>query len=105
MGLRVLRGFDGKHLYQYVFDPYKNIRLTRNFYDTRGIRHNAQGFRRDEDTPREKPEGTYRIFLMGGSTGYGLHSLSRYGAREYPVIRNDEKISSSPMSARPIEIS
>jgi len=29
---------------------------------------------------------------MGGSTGYGLRSLSRYGQDLYPVIRNDETI-------------
>jgi len=90
--LRMFRGYDGVHLMNYEFDPYKNIRLTPNFRDTRGIQHNAEGFRRSEDTPREKPPGTYRIFLMGGSTGYGLQSLSRYGERKYPVIRNDETI-------------
>src|SRR5210317_541638 len=78
--LRAYRGYDGQHLMNYDFDPYKNIRLTPNFVDTRGIEHNAQGFRRSEDTPRVKPKGTYRIFLMGGSTGYGLRSLSQYGA-------------------------
>ncbi|HXJ34718.1 MAG TPA: hypothetical protein VMS22_11860 [Candidatus Eisenbacteria bacterium] len=90
--LRLFRGYDGEHLMNYEFDPYKSIRLTPNFRDTRGIAHNAQGFRRSEDTPREKPPGTYRIFLMGGSTGYGLQSLSRFGVAKYPVIRNDETI-------------
>src|SRR4030095_7896041 len=45
--LRLTNGYDGEHLYQYVFDPYKNILPAPNFVDTRGIRHNAQGFRRD----------------------------------------------------------
>src|SRR5262249_23593530 len=54
--------------------------------------HNAEGFRRDADTPKEKAPGVYRIFIMGGSTAYGLGSLSRYGQEKYAVIRNDETI-------------
>jgi len=76
----------------YQFDDYKNIRLTPNYHNARGIHHNAQGFRRDQDTPMEKEPDTYRIFIMGGSTAYGLHSLSSYGKEKYSVIRNDETI-------------
>jgi len=90
--LRAFQGYDGKHLLTYQFDAYKNIRLTRNYQDTRGIFHNTQGFRRKEDTPRNKGPGTYRIFIMGGSTAYGLRSLSKYGQNKYSVIRNDETI-------------
>lgn len=90
--LRAFEGYDGEHLMNYRFDPYKNIALTPGYRDTRGIQHNAQGFRRDEETPLEKPEGVLRVFLMGGSTGYGLHSLSNAGRDLYPVIRNDETI-------------
>jgi lysophospholipase L1-like esterase len=39
-----------------------------------------------------KPDGVYRIFIMGGSTAYGLQSMSRYGQAKYSVIRNDETI-------------
>ena len=90
--LRAFQGYDGEHLLNYRFDPYKNIALTPGYRDTRGITHNAQGFRRDEDTPLAKPEGTLRVFLMGGSTGYGLRSLSQHAGHVYPVIRNDETI-------------
>src|SRR5262245_57610505 len=76
--LRAFRGYDGVHLLSIEFDPYKNHRLTPNFDDTRGVHHNAQGFRRNDDTPLVKPAGTVRIFLMGGSTGYGLASLSKF---------------------------
>ncbi|MDE3041008.1 MAG: hypothetical protein KGJ82_10600 [Nitrospirota bacterium] len=76
----------------YEFDDYKNIRPSPGYTDTRGIYHNAQGFRRKDDTPKEKAENTYRIFIMGGSTGYGLGSLSPYGKDKYGVIRNDETI-------------
>src|SRR5262249_1580542 len=88
--LRAVEGDDGVHLMNYEFDDYKDIRLTPNYENTRGIFHNAQGFRRKQNTPQEKPEGTYRIFIMGGSTAYGLGSLSRYGQEKYSIIRNDE---------------
>lgn len=90
--LRAFEGYDGVHLMNYEFDPYKNIALVPGYRDTRGIQHNAQGFRRSEDTPLEKPPGVLRVFLMGGSTGYGLRSLSQYAQDVYPVIRNDETI-------------
>lgn len=90
--LRVFEGYDGRHLMNYEFDDYKNIRLSPGYTDTRGAYHNAQGFRRNDDTPKEKSENTYRIFIMGGSTGYGLGSQSRYGKDKYGLIRNDETI-------------
>jgi hypothetical protein len=45
-----------------------------------------------EDVSATKPSGTYRIFLMGGSTGYGLGSLSPKGYLKYPVLKNTETI-------------
>lgn len=90
--LRVFEGYDGRHLMNYEFDDYKNIRPSPGYTNTRGIYHNAQGFRRKDDTPKEKSENTYRIFIMGGSTGYGLGSQSQYGKDKYGLIRNDETI-------------
>ncbi len=90
--LKRFRGYDGDHLYQYEFDPYKNLLPTRNFADTRGIQHNAQGFRRSSNVSREKPEGTYRIFLMGASTAYGLGGLWSHIQRDYAVLDNSETI-------------
>ena len=90
--LRIFEGYDGQHLMNYQFDDYKNVRLTPNYHNSRGIHHNAQGFRRTEDTPKNKGTDIYRIFIMGGSTAYGLRSLSAYGQEKYPVIRNDETI-------------
>ncbi|HWA59387.1 MAG TPA: hypothetical protein VG692_19190 [Gemmatimonadales bacterium] len=90
--LRVTRGYDGKHLYQYDFDPYKNILPAPNYVDTRGIRHNSQGFRRDTEVSREKPAGTYRIFLMGASTAYGLGGLWPHLQKTYAVLKNSETI-------------
>lgn len=90
--LRVFDGYDGEHLLTYEFDEYKNIRPTPNYHNDKGIHHNIQGFREDVDTPRERGANTYRIFIMGGSTAYGLQSMSRYGQTKYSVIRNDETI-------------
>ncbi len=90
--LRTSRGYDGEHLMNYQFDPYKIIQLTPGFVDERGVYHNAQGFRRQLDTPQKKPADVLRVFLMGGSTAYGLQSLSRLGREKYPVIRNNQTI-------------
>jgi hypothetical protein len=90
--LRVTRGYDGEHLYQFEFDPYKNILPAPNYVDTRGIRHNSVGFRRSSDVSVAKPEGTYRIFLMGASTAYGLGGLWPHIDNAYPVLDNSETI-------------
>ncbi len=45
------------------------------------IQHNAQGFRREGDVAEEKPPGTVRIFLLGGSAAYGCEGL-------YPEIED-----------------
>jgi lysophospholipase L1-like esterase len=90
--LRAFAGYDGRHLMSYQFDDYKNIQLTPGYRNTRGVLHNRQGFRRSSETARVKPEGVYRIFVMGGSTAYGLQSLSRFGQEKYGVLRNDETI-------------
>src|SRR5262245_16742822 len=81
--LRLIEGYDGTHLISYEFDDYKNIRPTPRYHNAKGIHHNAQGFRRDHDTLKEKPQDTYRIFLMGGSTAYGLGSLSKHCQEKY----------------------
>lgn len=92
--LRVTRGYDGSHLYEFDFDPYKNILPARNYVDVRGVRHNSQGFRRDSVVSKAKPEGTYRIFLMGGSTAYGIGGLWKHLQRDFAVIDNSETIDS-----------
>jgi len=90
--LRETRGYDGEHLYQFVFDPYKNILPSPNYVDTRGIRHNSKGFRRSTEVSLAKPSGTYRIFLMGGSTAYGIGGLWPHIDDRYPVLKNSETI-------------
>lgn len=90
--LRIVEGYDGKHLLSYQFDDYKNIQLTPNYSNAKGVYHNAQGFRENEDIPKQKQEGTYRIFIMGGSTAYGLGAMSKYGHEKYAIISNNETI-------------
>lgn len=90
--LMAFEGYDGAHLITYEFDDYKNIRPTPGYVNTKGIYHNAQGFRERNDTNREKKPEIYRIFVMGGSTAYGLGSLSAYGREKYGIIRNNETI-------------
>lgn len=92
--LRVTQGYDGVHLYQYDYDAYKIIRPAANYVDLRGPRHNAQGFRRDSVVSRVKPAGTYRIFLMGGSTAYGTGGLWPHIQNDWPVLKNSETIDS-----------
>jgi hypothetical protein len=90
--LKATRGYDGHHLYEYVFDPYKEILPAPNFVDTRGIHHNSQGFRHATDVQRHKPPGTYRIFLMGASAAYGLGGLWTNIEPRYPVIPDSQTI-------------
>lgn len=90
--LRAYRGYDGVHLYQFAFDPYKNILPTPNYVDTRGVQHNSVGFRRSSEVSVAKPAGTYRIFLMGASTAYGLGGLWPQIDGNYPVLKNSETI-------------
>jgi lysophospholipase L1-like esterase len=92
--LRIFEGYDGHHLMNYEFDDYKNIRPTPRYVDTRGVTHNSQGFREIQDTPLKKDPHVYRIFIMGGSTGYGVGGLSQLGKTKYPIIPNEHTIDS-----------
>lgn len=90
--LRAFRGYTGGEFQQYQFDPYKNIELTRNWRDSRGITHNADGFRRRGDVARPKPAGTLRVLLMGASTAYGLGGMWPHLQRTYEVIDDSTTI-------------
>ena len=90
--LHQVKGYTGGKLLQYEFDPYKNITPTPSYVDSRGVTHNAQGFRRSSDVARAKPPGTYRIFLMGGSTAYGLGGVWPHIQKQYEVLKNSETI-------------
>jgi hypothetical protein len=90
--LMTTRGYDGNHLLQYSFDPYKNILPTPDYVDTRGVRHTSAGFRRSVEVSIAKPSGTYRVFLMGGSTAFGTGGLWSHIEPNYPVLNNSQTI-------------
>jgi lysophospholipase L1-like esterase len=73
---------------RHEYDPYRLYRLAPR-YKRRGVVHNSQGFRRSTDVSRAKPPGTFRIFLMGGSTAYGMAAAGVFPPR---TIANDETI-------------
>ena len=50
------------------------------------------GFRRSSEVPVKKPKGTYRIFLMGGSTAYGFGGTWPHIQTEYSVLDNSQTI-------------
>mgnify|MGYP001423070993 CR=1 FL=1 len=109
--LRVVEGYDGRHLLPHQYDDYKHLQPVPHYVNTKGIIHNGQGFRRTAEVALVKPPGTYRIFLMGGSTAYGLGSLSRFGREQYGVIPNDQTIDHyleqylrSALAPRPVEV-
>lgn len=90
--LKRFEGHDGEHLLQYEFDPYKNVLPTRNYVNTRGIHHNSQGFRRLTEVRLQKPPGTYRIFLLGGSTAYGTGGLWPHLQHDYAYLNDSQTI-------------
>jgi hypothetical protein len=90
--LRVTHGYDGEHLLQYSFDSYKNIIPTPRYRDTRGVTHNGAGFRRTSEVERDKPAGTFRVFLMGGSTAFGTGGLWPHIESGYPVLHDSVTI-------------
>lgn len=90
--LRATQGYDGRHLLQYAFDPYKNILPTPGYRDIRGVTHNSVGFRRRTEVEVRKPEGTLRVFLMGASTAFGTGGLWSHIDPNYPVLDDSETI-------------
>lgn len=67
-----------------LLDRWAGFRNNPSYRRT-GIRHTAEGFRRDQDVSLEKPPNTVRIFLMGGSVAYGAGTL-------YPEIESRWRI-------------
>ncbi len=68
-------------------DPWSAFRNTPD-YARAGVHHTAEGFRRDRPVSLEKPPGTVRIFLIGGSVAYG-------GETVFPEIDSRYKIGDS----------
>ncbi len=91
--LRHFKGYDGQNLQWHVYDAYKNMLPARNYEDTRVIHHNSVGFRSTREIPIKKPDDTYRIFLMGGSTAYGLGTMWPQLQKDYLALDDSETIS------------
>lgn len=109
--LRFARGYAGGEFQQYQFDPYKNILLTQNWRDLRGVSHNAQGFRRDRDVELEKAPDELRVFLMGASTAYGLGGMWPHLQTEFAVLDDSttidaylERILASSLPGRRVQV-
>lgn len=75
----------GREQAEEIIDRWSAFRTSPNF-DRIGVHHNPQGFRRDTSVSLEKPPGTRRIFLLGGSVAYGAETI-------YPEIDARWKIS------------
>lgn len=90
--LQMSRGYDGEHLQWHSYDPYKNIIPTPGYVDTRGVSHNSVGFRGSVEYTITKPDNTFRLVLMGGSTAYGLGSMWPWIEHDFPVLRDADTL-------------
>lgn len=72
----------------HLYDAYRNHALNPD-WKFEGHVHDAQGFRRSGDVSQEKPAGTYRVFLMGGSAAYGLSAPPPFPRA---VVTNEQTI-------------
>ena len=72
------------HSLKYQFDSYRVFSHRPGFKEGRDGKNwiviNSQGFRRTEEVQKQKPAGTFRAFLLGGSAAHGISS-----SRPYPV--------------------
>jgi lysophospholipase L1-like esterase len=61
-------------------------------YNAKGVRVNAQGFRRNANLSVAKPMGTIRIFLLGGSVAYGGETLYPEIDEHWKFLDNSQTI-------------
>jgi hypothetical protein len=81
-----------RHLYSAIRGHELNPDYRRAF-DTGGRQiHSAHGFRRDGLIELAKPEGTFRIFVLGGSALYGIGVQGGDSYPAHPSLANDETI-------------
>ncbi len=86
----------GRRAERHLYSPLRGHQLNAEYQrrdDTENhLIHSAQGFRRDAPVALEKPAGTFRIFMLGGSTLYGIGSLGAGAYPEHRTLLNDETI-------------
>lgn len=81
-----------RHLYNSIRGHELNPAYQRKFdTDDRKI-HSDQGFRRDGPVAMSKPDNTFRIFVMGGSTLYGIGVQDDSVYPKHRTLFNDETI-------------
>ncbi len=81
----------GRHLYHAFRSHQLNPSFVRAF-DSHGLKlHSDDGFRSNAPISKDKPDGVFRILMLGGSALYGIGAEAPYPRR--PSLRNDETIS------------
>ena len=67
---------------KFRFNSYRVYEHVPGFREGDGVKDwiivNNQGFRREADVPREKPDDTFRAFFLGGSAAAGVSSAAPY---------------------------
>ena len=80
---------------RHLYHPYRSHQLNPAYvrkFDTSGEPiHSSDGFRSDVPFSKQKPENTFRIIMLGGSTLYGIGATKPY--ERYPSLQNDETVS------------
>lgn len=89
MYLKVASGLPQEKFIPHLHSPYRGHRLKPSG-EYAGPGHSPDGFRRDEAVSMIKLENTMRIFLMGGSTVYGIGAGGAFPSA--PPLTNDEGI-------------
>jgi hypothetical protein len=81
-----------RHLYSAIRGHELNPGYRRDFDTGERLVHSAQGFRRDGLIEKEKPAGTLRIFVLGGSALYGIGVQGGDIYPPHPSLANDETV-------------
>lgn len=74
----------------HLYNQYRIHELNPRYRTRPGYGHSREGFRRDDPVSPENVDGVFRIFLMGGSTTYGLGAFPPYEL--HPGLKNEEGI-------------
>ena len=81
---------------RHLYSPIRGHQLNPDYRrrgDTDGqLLHSEQGFRRDALVSKAKPEDTFRVIVLGGSTLYGLGTLSSPIYPAHRTLTNSQTI-------------
>lgn len=97
--LIVTRYFDndlGRKAERHLYSSLRGHQLNPEYQrpkDTENLLvHSEQRFRHDGLVSEDKPDGSFRIFMLGGSTLYGLGTSGSQAYPEHRSLLNDETI-------------